>query len=1671
MKRKVLINRAILAIFCVILACSCELFNGAADPGYLDKLHEEIAWANAEKLIVTVGFPAEWGSSPQRGTGRCGDTRLGYPFQVEFGAMPGYGFEQWLAFYTDAYDGLDKSLTAAELKEFSRNDIDVFFEDIPTVSGSHTAKVIIKTKTPITLVPWCGDRPTIIQSNPPLIGSGFYYTRGQQIVLKFSMELIYKENSYIDKNGKHCLPFGENLIQIEGHDMSGNAWEGTGAFHDVFFDTPVYDPITQTIIITPKENNPPPEYYTITVTVGTEITGANGKTLSSPVKFSYRTSNEIVTRAFKANNIWAIHDLSNPHAGSFFYQMAPVERDRRLRKNGDNYEINLYFSVSRSVGEIADIDPDKVSIMRIHYADIRGMEKPIEDKPPMTVYTVYNDENGALEEMEEDTNSAGLIYQQMNNTMNPLGINFYKVKYTFPANTPNGIYRLVILPERIQPKQGEAVAADDWDRAVKEGRFVTVVIDNTVPNNSGNLVLNGHYSTSRGTHNYSLDRANRNLIINSNFSAFHDNDEHGIPLGVMLNNATPNKPWTRDEPKNLQWQWRIVHYITPDDNTNIFSYIHESNWMQMEVNPPPLDLSSSTTIYNQNIIWLVEVQFRNGLGYESGWTEKARIRYSPPIRSAIIEHWNVQYSENETNGIITISWENWDRPSDVTAVRVNLSKNIGNNQKVPIELAPDNPLNKIDLDVTGSSVTINNINIEKHNDSFSNITEYTITLQSLFGPILDSDSLIESSIWNITGMKITNGIMENSFVVNNFNDVTNNATQGTLRFALARAQAGNRIVLCGVIPGESEIVLLNPLPEITRGINIYGNGITITRFQSGWISNANSQLLRINNPADPVNISRVHFKDGLASDNGAAIFKNGGILNLESCIFSGNETTASGANGGAIRNTGNLTINGCTFYNNSAANGAAISSASGTITLKGNVFNFNTASGNGRIVQGGTITTQNNVYDAHSGNADHRIGFPAGTTGNISIPSVPFISSSNFRPLNFTGGAVSALTLRPSDYPTADFYGASIPESNINAGAVQQTTASGTVYVIIDATESAANLQTAFTYVQDGDVIAFSNVTPGTSNIELIEALPVITKDITIEGNGITITRSGSSNFRLITKDSGNVTIRRVHFKGGRAESEHGGAIRNNGGNLVLESCIFSDNQTADTSGYGGAIYNEADITLIIRGCTFYKNHANWGGAISVNNGSINITGNIFYENTVPGTGGMPVVNRGERNITSSYNVVDYHHGSNTQNAYSGFTAGTGGRSIPSVPLIATATGANHLNPHNFAGGALDAVPVLTSRPSGYPTIDFYGNPIPAGTAYAGASQTGVTASSRYLIIDATQTEDNRRTAFRNVISSGNTGDIIAFSNVTPGTTIITFTNTQLLHITRNMTIYGNGIILQGPGGSGGNNFTWGSPSNVTTTSQLLRIGTSSTRPTVTIERVHFRGGRASQSGAAISNWGTVTLRSCIFSNNHVWMDNWESHGGAIRNEDGSTMYVYGCTFFGNVVRGSGGAIGAAIHNTGHLFIMGNIFYGNNSFSNNHHIIYGGDTWGSRSFTSYGYNILDRWVDNNVNFTHGYPLHNDDARLYTLSWGFGSNIVTNPSGDNNFMFGSSGGIDVFSRTNLTFVPNNINITRAGGGNRELLTYVPAGWTSAMSATDFYGRPRVWPGAPGAVRQP
>jgi hypothetical protein len=616
--------------------------------------------------------------------------------------------------------------------------------------------------------------------------------------------------------------------------------------------------------------------------------------------------------------------------------------------------------------------------------------------------------------------------------------------------------------------------------------------------------------------------------------------------------------------------------------------------------------------------------------------------------------------------------------------------------------------------------------------------------------------------------------------------------RGSLRDIIDTAPDGGTI---NIAPDVGTIALTAPL-QIHASITIRGNGVTLTRAASWTTEDNQSQLMRIEYNKK-VTASRIHFKDGKASNYSGAVHNNGGYLTLESCIFSGNR---GGADGGAVYSFGNMNIKGCTFYGNSARNGGAVyyygNNKDSTLTLTGNLFYGNTASDRGPVVyrgNGSPVTSDYNAVDVAV--AAFVTGYTLGDKwtageGDKTFTVQPLLPS-NFKLIS-TSEAAGIIDRLPADYPAKDFYGNPIT-APASAGAVQGVESesgyvlktavnnsvrgsvnvtpppsvdglySGTVtftaepdggydfsYWLVDGENAGeanplvltitdhTNVQAVFaviivndfsdgpdsritrgrlryamTNVQNGDTIRLVGVTPGETVIELDDRLDLSSSsgnntNITIEGNGVTLTPSAFWKLDIdspLLIQNGRTTIstiRRIHFKDGRVttnglapSTNGGGAIRIYSGNMTLESCIFSGNRTTNSYGNGGAIFVDGNGTLDVRGCTFYGNSTERLGGAIYRQGKLNLTGNLFYENT--SQYGLTVF--GTTEDLPAYNAVDvYGSGS-----YPDWEAGTGNKTFTELGITGVP-----FNTVTFA-----PVPGLGSfiptRPEGFPATDFHG--------------------------------------------------------------------------------------------------------------------------------------------------------------------------------------------------------------------------------------------------------------------------------------------------------------------------------------------------------------------------
>ena len=116
-------------------------------------------------------------------------------------------------------------------------------------------------------------------------------------------------------------------------------------------------------------------------------------------------------------------------------------------------------------------------------------------------------------------------------------------------------------------------------------------------------------------------------------------------------------------------------------------------------------------------------------------------------------------------------------------------------------------------------------------------------------------------------------------------------------------------------------------------------------------------------------------------------------------------------------------------------------------------------------------------------------------------------------------------------------------------------------------------------------------------DIRLSEALPTISSDLTILGNGYTI--DGDNRYRFFDVEGGEVNIKNMTLINGSSPGEHGGAIRARGdADVVVAKVTFRNN----SAGWGGGIASKDSARLNVPYSSFFDNVAEEkGGAIWFN--------------------------------------------------------------------------------------------------------------------------------------------------------------------------------------------------------------------------------------------------------------------------------------------------------------------------------------------------------------------------------------------------------------------------------------------------------------------------------------
>jgi hypothetical protein len=152
----------------------------------------------------------------------------------------------------------------------------------------------------------------------------------------------------------------------------------------------------------------------------------------------------------------------------------------------------------------------------------------------------------------------------------------------------------------------------------------------------------------------------------------------------------------------------------------------------------------------------------------------------------------------------------------------------------------------------------------------------------------------------------------------------------------------------------------------------------------------------------------------------------------------------------------------------------------------------------------------------------------------------------------------------------------------------------GNVGSLVDAINTANNDKTTADTINLAALGTYTLTAVNNAN----NGLPIITSEITINGNGATIERSsatGTPDFRILSLGTtAGLTLKGVTIKGGRLQSLVGGGIHSNAGKLnVIDSVV-----TGNRGLHGGGIYNGGGIVELTNSTVSANIATSWGGGI-----------------------------------------------------------------------------------------------------------------------------------------------------------------------------------------------------------------------------------------------------------------------------------------------------------------------------------------------------------------------------------------------------------------------------------------------------------------------------------------
>ena len=395
---------------------------------------------------------------------------------------------------------------------------------------------------------------------------------------------------------------------------------------------------------------------------------------------------------------------------------------------------------------------------------------------------------------------------------------------------------------------------------------------------------------------------------------------------------------------------------------------------------------------------------------------------------------------------------------------------------------------------------------------------------------------------------------------------------------------------------------------------------------------------------------------------------HGGAIYADSCDAVITGTTFSGniaRTGGAIYNTGDMSLNGVLFDSNSAAyGGGAVRNHGGTMYFSGVTFSNNTTDNGtqtamrnqGTLYINGLVTLaagekiQNDgtiIVDAAKFLTGNQVAVKAVDANGTWLSGAALSTTAGYDLLTAADGDIYVVNAEAADYIVSnnaakiegtDFYYVSDGKGkNFISANTTSDLAAATGNVIIDAivynTTLAIDGPNYFTGINNAGFT-------GVSGAYVLD----MTDGNTLELNGLTFSsNSHSSNGSVLATSNKHVytiTVNDSLFDGNSTSGSYSGVMHLGYATATINDSVFKNNKNTKSGGYAGVSYINKALT--VTGSEFENNSAGSRGGVFylVNNAEVTISDGLFKSNS-SGNGGVIYVESATASLTISDTIFD----------------------------------------------------------------------------------------------------------------------------------------------------------------------------------------------------------------------------------------------------------------------------------------------------------------------------------------------------------------------------------------------------------------------------------------------